>query len=135
MTVEEYVECRKYRVSYNLVIDTTRFHNLNKIHPIKQSMVSEVCKICSESPYVCKVIVFGSSITDRCKFSSDIDLCIEWSVKPFDSDGVYNILLKDTLEKIQKCCDYNIDIVAWNELESEYSTIKDDILKGVVIYE
>ena len=53
------------------------FTNVNWVHPLFQKRVSALIDYTKDNyPYVKKIVVFGSAVTNRCTSWSDVDLCI-----------------------------------------------------------
>lgn len=97
---------------------TDPYENCNKIYPIQQMRIKNILDQVSQDKDISKVIVFGSSVTNRCHIDSDLDLFLE-------IDKNKNIIFSNI--------DYNLDL--WNNF-----TVTDDLLKeikekGVVVYE
>ncbi len=55
--------------------------NLDKINPIQRDMVNRICKylVLSESKHIArKVVVFGSSTTNKATVVSDVDIAVDF---------------------------------------------------------
>ncbi len=114
VTEEEYFDVTKYirkpQKRFN-VINKHKFRNNEKIHPLQQESIEEILKTIKQYKEVTKVIVFGSSVEERCNYESDIDLYVElnndvnikkYSVeKPVDLWTNYTVS-KEMLEEIMK---------------------------------
>ncbi len=101
--------------------------NTSSISKIKRATVENMIKVAQENSDIRRMIVFGSSVTDRCTESSDIDLCLD-----IDCD-IKSISLYHTLSKMGKLCDFNYDILFYDRVKGH---IKEEIdEKGVVVYE
>ena len=55
------------------------FQNCDRIYTIQQRKVRELLDDVTRDPAVSKVVVFGSSVTQRCHQGSDVDVYVETS--------------------------------------------------------
>lgn len=101
--------------------------NLEKVSGIKRKQVMECVDIVSKYPIIKKMIIFGSSVSDRCTEQSDVDIC-------FDIDGsTRGIELYSLSRDVRKACEYKCDILTYGKLKGR---VKDEIdSKGVTVYE
>lgn len=80
-TIEEYIDVSKYFLKPNndpfKVVIKNAFKNAKLVHPIHQRYVFEIIKELRKYKSVKKIIIFGSSVTKRCTYESDIDLYVE----------------------------------------------------------
>lgn len=53
------------------------FQNCDRIHPLQQRKVRELLDDIARNPSVKRVVVFGSSVTQRCHIGSDVDVYVE----------------------------------------------------------
>lgn len=132
---EEYIRRCEHRLRYNLVVQNSRCSNIAKVNPIKQMVIDRLYNYCEVDNSINKVIIFGSAITDRCKFSSDIDICVDWNMQSTNEDGCYTMPVVKSLKGIQHTCNCEIDIIPFDQLDTQYTKIKNNVLKGVTIYE
>ena len=70
MRVEDTLTMRRFPVTVK-----TDCKNIDRIYPLKQKQVSEICSRAGQFDIVRKIYVFGSSVTPRCTIDSDLDLC------------------------------------------------------------
>lgn len=59
------------------VTNKNRFLNNDRVHPIQQQNIEDILKVLKDFDAVNKVVVFGSSVEERCSYESDIDLYVE----------------------------------------------------------
>ena len=101
-------------------IDTSR------INKIKLDSVNTMIKVAQKYPFVKRLIIFGSSVTDCCTKESDIDVCMDVGTITKGLD------LFQFHADFCKCCDSNCDILNYYRLKGN---LKDEIDKnGVVVY-
>ena len=93
------------------------FMNCEKIYPIQQKKVAKLLNDLSSNNKVHKIIIFGSSTTDRCHIGSDIDIYIE-----SDSD----VQTKDV---------YDFEYDLWSNHTADDRLKKEIYDKGVIVYE
>lgn len=82
ITEEEYIDVSKYFITPQNVfkICTKRkFKNIEHVHPIQQARIQKIIDALKEYESVQKIVVFGSSVTHKCTYESDIDLYVELS--------------------------------------------------------
>jgi len=93
------------------------FKNCNKVHPLQQRKVAALLSEIAGNPLVKKVLIFGSSVTNRCHIGSDVDIYLEMTkdVNPF-----------------QKEYDFEFDF--WNNFRVDSRLIQEIEKKGVVVY-
>lgn len=112
---------RKYKISpakkFNICIDDS-FKNCEKIYPIQQNRVKNILTQVKKDDNVLKVIVFGSSVSNRCHIDSDLDLYMELS--------------KNKKVKINNI-DYQLDL--WNNFNVTTGMLSEIQKKGVIVYE
>ena len=89
-------------------------------YPIQQRDILKILDILKSKQT--SAYIFGSSITDKCRVNSDIDICIV-----SDSDTEYY----DIFRLLTKEINTNIDIINWNNIENE--SLMDEIKKGIYI--
>ena len=100
--------------------------DLSKISGIKRCQVNEMIKAARKYPFVRRLIIFGSSVTDCCTEESDIDVCMDVGEK---TDGLD---LFNFHADICKICDYNCDVLNYHRLKGRLKNEIDE--KGVVVY-
>ena len=108
------------------------YENVSYIHPLKQKIVSEIVKKAKEDKYVRSLRIFGSSVSNRCDFQSDLDLCIDWKIDCYDKDGV---LVPETvafLSEVSRLTEGHCDVVHLGYLNG--TVVKEDAEKGVIVY-
>lgn len=66
--------------------DNFEIPNIRLIHPIKQDTVAKIYRTFKDTH--CNIYIFGSSITDRCWFTSDLDIAIN----PYNEGNIKKIL-------------------------------------------
>ena len=101
--------------------------NLEKINIIKRSEVEQAVKIASKDSNIEKIVVFGSSIRDDCRESSDIDFC--FFVIPNHDKKVFNRTLID----ICKACKSDLDTLRYDLLRGSICDVINN--KGVIVYD
>ena len=105
--------------------------NIDKINPIKRNIVEKIVSDINGNSYVCKVVVFGSSIRSDCSENSDIDFAIEWAEDCYDEDYVLKAFTLPVYRTISKLTKGNNDVVSMGY----EGMLKQEIEKGVVVYE
>ncbi len=105
----------------------TQIKNIDKINDLKQRQVLSCVDIIQAYPNVRRMIIFGSSVSDRCTEQSDVDIC-------FDIEGTTKGVNMYTMARdIRRACDHKCDILTYGKLKGR---VKDEIdQKGVVVYE
>ena len=93
------------------------FENCELIYPIQQRKVKELVDFLKENENVCSVIIFGSSVTDRCHIDSDVD--------------IYVTLKRQ--EKIHRYFNFVFDL--WTNFTADEYLKKEIYKKGVVVYQ
>ena len=119
--IEEYINVSKYFIKPSntfKVVRKKKFKNIDHIHPIQQENIERILEVLKTFNSVKKVVVFGSSVTSRCTYDSDIDLYVE--------------LTKD--ENVKK---YNIEtpVDFWTNYNVEPSIMEEINRTGVVVYD
>lgn len=98
----------------------------SKINKIKRDCVNEMVKAARKYPFVKRLIIFGSSVTDRCTEESDIDVCMDVG------DKTQGLDLFNFHADICKSCDFNCDVLNYYRLKGDIKNEIDN--KGVVVY-
>jgi len=111
----------KYRLpspsEWKICIDKP-FENCNRIHPLQQHKVRQLIDDISSSEGVSRIVVFGSSATNRCHIGSDVDVYVE---------------MKEELSPVKGT--YGFDVDLWNNFMVD-ERLKNEIERtGVVVYE
>lgn len=94
------------------------FMNCEKIFPIQQRKVKDFIEHATEKNFVNKIIIFGSSVLDRCHVGSDVDIYCELS----RDDKVVTKYMGFVFDL---WTNYTVDEDLMNEINK----------KGVVVYE
>lgn len=92
------------------------FKNFDRIYPIQQRKVSCLINDLIKNNKIDKIIIFGSSITDRCHISSDVDIYAE------SDDDV----------SLSNSYDFKYDL--WTNKTVDERLKKEIYSKGVVVY-
>jgi len=94
------------------------FMNCEKIYPIQQRKVKTLITDLTKDKNVIKIIVFGSSVNNRCHIGSDVDIYYETTNK--------NTKLKNN---------YDFEYDLWNNHNVDKRLMEEINKKGVVVYE
>ncbi len=94
------------------------FLNCEKIYPIQQKKVKEFLSAACERNDIRKIIVFGSSTSNRCHCGSDVDFYVETDKK-----------VKLNLPALTFVCDI------WTNHTVDERLYKEIMKKGVVVYD
>ena len=120
MTSEEYVRLSsKVGWKFNMVVDNPFSAKLNLVHPLKQGQVNDIVQKAKEHTGIRRIIVFGSSVTNRCNPFSDLDICIDWEFESHDEDGVYKPETLPLMKYISMRTKGNCDVLAYDDTEGE----------------
>lgn len=96
-----------------------RYMNCEKIYPIQQKKVRRMLDELLPNKNIEKIIIFGSSVTDRCHIDSDIDIYVK---------------LKEKEEKlIKRYIPFIFDL--WTNYTVDERLEKEIIKKGIIVYE
>lgn len=118
--VERYIELSNAGlIPFKCLSGVKPFPNQERIHSLKQREVSEIVSRVKNA----KIIIFGSSITGRCRFSSDLD--VGYITTKENERNVCSIISAVT--------NGNADFLNIEEIHSP--TLKENIMKGVVVYD
>ena len=101
------------------IVIKNSFKNCEFIYPIQQKKVSQIIEYLKTNEYVNKVIIFGSSVTERCTINSDVDIYVE--------------LTKNI--NIFKNKYFNFVYDLWTNFQVDENLYKEIKEKGVVVYE
>ena len=94
------------------------FLNCERIYPIQQQKVRELIDDFSRNRAVEKILIFGSSVTQRCHIGSDVDVYVELSAE--------NDLVTDS---------HNFVFDLWTNFMVDERLQKEIFEKGVPVYE
>lgn len=106
--------------------------NIEYIHPLKQSLVVNIVKAAGRDSGVKSVRIFGSSITDNCDFSSDLDICVDWKFDCYDNEGVLVGETVDFLSAVSKITEGCCDVVHLQYLKG--TDVEEAAKGGVIVY-
>ncbi len=101
-------------------IDTSR------VNRIKLDSVNKMINVARKYPFVKRLIIFGSSVTDYCTEESDIDVCADVDC-PDRGRDLHNLHVE-----LCKTCDANCDILIYRRLNGQIKKEVDK--KGVIVY-
>ena len=101
-------------------IDTSR------VNRIKLDSVNKMINVARKYPFVKRLIIFGSSVTDYCTEESDIDVCVDIDC-PDRGRDLHNLHVE-----LCKTCDANCDILIYRRLNGQIKKEVDK--KGVIVY-
>ena len=110
-------EYKKNNTSWMICIDNP-FLNVEKIYPIQQKKVKELIEDISLNNKIKKIIIFGSSVTDKCHIGSDVDIYVE-----------------SEQEKIKTEKQHNFEYDLWTNKTADERLKKEINKKGVIVYE
>jgi len=116
--METVKELRNYKVKRRIVSDF--FPNVSMIHPLKQKQVYDLINHIKSIDEVNKVIIFGSSVSNKCHNGSDLDFYLDLS---------RNVNLEKTISSFMDNYDY------WNNFSVDKRLLDEINKKGVVVYE
>lgn len=122
ISFEEYVDMTQYMIKkpQKKFKNTLKkpFKNVDKIHPIQQHRIEDILEELKKHESVRKIIVFGSSVTHKCNYDSDIDLYVE-------------------LDKDENVKTYNVDcpVDFWTNFNVTPEMLNEIKNKGVEVYE
>ena len=92
------------------------FLNADKIHPLKRLQVKSLLDQLTAQEGVDRVIVFGSSVEDRCTVLSDVDICV-----------VSNDKVK------RPYAEFPFDLIIYKDADNRL--LREINNKGVIVYE
>ena len=106
-----------------------------RVADIKQKYIENIVSAARDCSYIDRVVLFGSSLENRCQEESDIDLAVFGNVSR--GKCLTSRSYEQFLSKIYSFNDFNqaYDILYFRNGSSNNSAIMDDIEKGEVIYE
>ena len=106
-----------------------------RVADIKQKYIQNIIDAAMKCDIIDRVVLFGSSIEDRCKESSDIDIAVFGSQVP--SRALTSKKYDRFTEQLYSFDDHSqsYDILYFKTGSRNDSLIMDDIIKGEVLYE
>ena len=132
MTFYEYkVRSEERTWRFNRVV-ADNIQNIEYIHPLKQKIIVDIVKEAKKDKSVRSIRVFGSSITNRCDLNSDLDLCIEWNLDCYDSEGVLVPETVSFMRAVAIITKGNYDMVHLQYLTG--TVVENDAKQGVIVY-
>lgn len=105
-----------------------------RVADIKQKYIANIIDAASKCDYIDRVILFGSSLDDRCREDSDIDLAI------FGNQTEYKALTSKKYARFAKQLyafdDYNqaYDLLYFKTGSKDHSALMNDIRHGEELY-
>lgn len=121
ISFEQYMDVDKYLFkpsnTFKKVIKGD-FKNVNHVHPLQQQRVEDIINAIKEYTEVKSITVFGSSVTYKCNYESDIDIYVE-------------------LDKNINVKNYNVDcpVDYWTNYTVEPEMLNEIKAKGVRVYD
>jgi Nucleotidyltransferase domain. len=104
------------RARWRVCVDEP-YMNCEKTHPLQQRKIRALISEMKNDPDVRQIIVFGSSVTDRCHVGSDVDIYAVTSTDKMPVKGSY---------------DFEYDL--WTNFTAD-KRLKEEIMrKGVCVY-
>ena len=105
-----------------------------KVADIKQECVENIINAASTCDSIDKIILFGSSITNKCKKDSDVDIAVYGS-KP-KAQCLSSKTYREFTRKLYQFDDFSqsYDIIYFQSNKKYTSKIADDIENGELIY-
>lgn len=101
--------------------------DMSRVYPIMQPFVIRIFDTVKTDRRVSSIVLFGSSVTQRCHKGSDLDLAVR--LRP---DSLMTETKNEVSLKLQESTDWNADILWFDRLSPE-DRIYPEILKGVQI--
>ena len=118
--IEDYIKVEQFyltNTSKQFEVVSKPFKNANKIHPVQQNNVLKIIEELSKYDEVKKIIVFGSSVTNRCNYESDLDIYVEL-----------------TKEKNVKTYSVDVSVDFWTNFTVEPPMMEEINNNGVLVY-
>lgn len=107
---------QKKSQDWKICIDNP-FYNCEKVYPIQQKNVRFLIDALKKDENVNRIIIFGSSVTDRCHNGSDVDIYAD---------------LKADKRPYIPACDFVYDL--WTNYTVDENLLKEILSKGVIVY-
>lgn len=122
MQSTDIAECSKKLTRYAFpLVKSLSDERFRVFYPTKQLHIAAICKALERLPVT--VVIFGSSLTGKCRNDSDIDICIST-----DDDDNYNRACR----LIVRSTDNDVDIIRWENICN--SKFNYEVLRGIVIH-
>ena len=132
MTFYDYkVSSSKRTWKFNKVI-SENVMNIEYIHPLKQALIVRIVEMAKKDTVVKSIRVFGSAITNRCDFQSDLDICIEWGYDCYDDEGVLVPETVNFMHAVSMITKGQCDVVHLQYLKG--TVVEEAAREGVVVY-
>ncbi len=110
-----------------------QYQNFGYIADIKLPHVKNITELAAKTRNISKIVLFGSSIEDRCTANSDIDIAVFGELsKGRYIDSTEFRTFKNGLFRFDRDQDY--DVLYFKENSKHNDAIMFDINKGVEIY-
>lgn len=110
-----------------------KYRNHGYIADIKLPHVNNITELASKTKHIRKIVLFGSSIEDRCTTDSDIDIAVFGPLsKGRYIDSTEFRAFKNGLFRFDRDQDY--DVLYFKENSKHNDAIMIDINKGIEIY-
>ena len=105
-----------------------------KVADIKKKYINNIADAAQKCSYIDRVVLFGSSIMERCRESSDIDIAVFGSAPK--SKALTSKSFKDFAGQLYAYDDFNqsYDILYFKTGSRKMGNIMNDIENGEVIY-
>ena len=105
-----------------------------KVANIKQECVENIIDAASKCDLIDKIILFGSSITNKCKKDSDVDIAVYGSKTK--AQCLSSKTYREFTRKLYQFDDFSqsYDIIYFQSNKNYTSKIVDDIENGELIY-
>ncbi len=100
--------------------------DVSKVNRLKLDSVKQMIAVAQKYPFVKRLIIFGSAVTDRCTDESDIDVCADVELQE------KGLNLHNLHVDLCKTCDANCDILIYERLKGKIKDVIDT--KGVTVY-
>lgn len=118
--IEEYIKVEQFLLKNStkyFEVVSNPFKNANKIHPVQQKNVFKIIEELKKYDEVKKIVIFGSSVTTKCNYESDLDLYVEL-----------------TKEKNVKTYLVDVPVDFWTNFTVEPAMMEEINKKGVLVY-
>ncbi len=100
--------------------------DVSKVNHRKLDSVNQMIAVAQKYPFVKRLIIFGSAVTDHCTDESDIDVCADIELKE------KGLNLHNLHVDLCKTCNANCDILIYERLKGKIKSVIDT--KGVTVY-
>lgn len=98
-----------------------KFHNMEYIHPLKQLDIYYILEAWKKDDNIRRVVVFGSTVSDRCHSGSDIDLYVQLD----DNTHVPRLPYEQIISEVDLLVQVKETDAIWNAIMRD----------GIVVYE